>query len=66
MIKNFMIKYLSRRGYMVVPSRVPMLLVSGNAVVFSQDKLYYTIVFPTRPYLVALNGSYVNISGESQ
>lgn len=61
MIKRFCERYLSRRGYMVIERRVPMLLVSGNAVAVPKDveRLTWTVHFPAPPHCVALIGSVV-------
>lgn len=60
-ITHLATRYLERRGYIVVKNRIPMLLVSGNALAIAttEDGMYYDVSFPWPPVIVALNGSYV-------
>lgn len=61
MLKTFMIRYLQRRGYLVLKNHIPMLVVSGNGFAFfNKDIQLWQISFPVEPYIVALNGSYIS------
>lgn len=62
MIESLAKSYLERKGYLVLPNRVPMLLVSGNAVAspVTKDRIVWQVMFPSRPYIVALNNSVVS------
>lgn len=53
--------YLERRGYLVLVNRVPMLVLSGAYAAGGKgkDKLLWQVVFNSKPYIVALNGTVV-------
>ena len=61
MLENLAKWYLSRRGYLVLANRMPMLVVSGYGFAFwNENDQCWRVTFPVKPYIVALNGSYVS------
>lgn len=66
MIKEFMIRHLERRGFIVLQDQCPMLLVSGAIAKCNDTKLNWTIQFSHTPSVTAINRSVIMIGCEDR